>query len=452
LPANGPRLDEVSLNLPVLLFAVGASLLTSVVFGLVPALHAAKQDLRETLAQGARGGAAAGNRWQAMLIVGEFALTCVLLVGAGLMIRTLANLYHADPGYSTDRTLTVNWALPEAEKRAPTIERALERLAAIPGVKHAALITPLPLSGNGSGSVYYVEGTPVPEPGRQPNTEYFEASGSIFTTLQIPLLAGRTFGPQDTATSPKVAIVDTRFVEKYFKGQDPLGKRFTFSGGPPKEDRDWIQIVGVVANIENYGLGQPRSEQTYVPHTQDRMMPTFATFVLRTEQDPEAIAPALRAAMREVAPDLPTFGLQTMDELFTASVATQRLSMMLLGTFAALALLLAAVGLYGVLTYAVTRRTGEIGLRMALGAHPGDVVTLVLRDALRLVIIGIVVGVPLSFAAARLLRNQLYDIEATDPASLAVALAVLAGSAIVAALIPALRASRVAPLVALRSE
>jgi putative ABC transport system permease protein len=452
LPANVPRMDEVSLNLPVLLFAVGASLLTSVVFGLMPALHAAKQDLSETLAQGARGGTAAGNRWQAMLIVGEFALTCVLLVGAGLMIRTLANLYHADPGYSTDRTLTVNWALPEAEKRAPAIERALERLSAIPGVKHAALITPLPLSGAGSGSVYYVEGTPIPEPGRLPHTEYFQVSGSIFSTLQIPLLAGRTFGPQDTATSPKVAIVDTRFVEKHFKGQDPLGKRFTFSGGPPKDDRDWIQIVGVVANIENYGLGQPRSEQTYVPHTQDRMMPTFVAFALRTEQDPEAIAPALRAAMREVAPDLPTFGLQTMDDLFTASVATQRLSVMLLGTFAALALLLAAVGLYGVLTYNVGQRTREIGVRMALGATQGSIVALILRHGLTLAVVGLALGLAASLGLTHLLKSVLYEVSAFDWLSFAAVACVLAAVGALACWLPARRAARVDPLVALRTE
>ena len=456
LPPNLPRISEVSLNGPVLAFAIVVSLATSIAFGLVPALHAARQDLREVLAQGTRaGGAASGNRWRATLIVAEFALTCVLLVGAGLMIRTLAKLYRADPGYSVERTLTASWVLPgaafaEPAKRAPVIERALERLGTLPGVKSVAIINPLPLSGGGSQNTYYVEGTPVPDLGRQPSTEYFQASGNAFNTLQIPLLAGRPFGPQDTFTSPKVAIVDTMFVEKNFKGRNPLGRRFTYGAQPPKDETGWVQIVGVVAHIQNYGLGQATREQSYVPHTQS--VPAALTFALRTEQTPAALAPSFRAAMREVAPELPVFGIQTMEELFTSSISTQRLSVVLLGTFAGLALLLAAVGLYGVLTYSVGQRTREIGVRMALGATQSSVVALILRHGLKLAALGLAAGLVAALGLAQLLKRVLYEISPFDALSFGAVAVVLAIIGLVACWLPARKATRVDPMAALRAE
>ncbi len=457
LPSNIPRIAEVSLNGYVLAFAVAASLLTSVVFGLVPALHAVKSDLRETLAQGTRGGTASGNNWRAALIIGEFALTCVLLVGAGLMMRTLSNLYRADPGYSTARTLTASWVLPgtafaQATARAPVIGRALTRLAAIPGVKSVALVNPLPLSGNGNQNSYYVEGSPLPERGRQPSVETFQASGNLFATLQIPLLAGRTFDDRDTPTAPKVAIVDQMFVEKNLKGQDPIGKRFVYGGRPPTKDTDWIQIVGVVAHIQNYGLASSSftREQSYTPHTQS--VPTSMTFALRTEQTPSALAPSLRAAMREVAPELPIFAVQTMDELFTSSIATQRLTVLLLGTFAGLALLLAALGLYGVLAYNVGQRTREIGVRMALGATQRSVVNLILLHGLKLAAFGLLIGLAFSFGLTGLLKSVLFNVSAFDPLSFLVVAATLSVIGTLACWLPARRATKISPIEALRSE
>ena len=455
LPSNIPRISEVTLNGPVLAFAIAASLVTSIVFGLVPALHAAKQDLRDALAQGSRGGTSAGSNWRATLIVAEFALTCVLLVGAGLMLRTLAKLYRADPGYSVERTLTAAWVLPgaayaEPTKRAPVIERALERIGALPGVNSVALVNPLPLGGGGNQNSYYVEGSPLPEPGRQPSTEYFQASGNLFGTLKIPLVAGRTFGLQDTLTSPKVAIVDTKFVEKNFRGIDPIGKRFVYGSRPPTDEKNWIQIVGVVAHIQNYGLGQNTREQTYVPHTQ--VVPALMTFTIRTEQDPSALAASLRVAMREVAPDLPLFAMRTMDELFTTSIGTQRLSMMLLATFAGLALLLAAVGLYGVLTYNVTQRTREIGVRMALGATRGSVVALILRHGLKLAGLGLALGLLAALGLTQFVKKILFEVSPFDPLSFAVVALTLAAIGLFACWFPARRATRVDPITALRAE
>ncbi len=458
LPSNVPRIDEVTLNTPVFVFAIALSLVTSIVFGLVPALHASKQDIRDALTQGARGSSASGANWRAALIVGEFALTCILLVCAGLMLRTLSNLHHADPGYSTEQTLTVGWVLPgdefkEPEKRAPVIQRALDRLAAVPGVKHAALINPLPLSGSGNQNTYYIEGSPLPEPGRHSAAETFQSSGNIFAALKIPLLMGRTFDQRDTGAAPRVAIVDTRFVEKNFpKGTDPLGKRFCYGGNPPAKESDWITIVGIVAHIKNYGLASTQftREQTYTPYTQKT--PTFVTFALRTNQNASALAPSIRSAMREVAPTLPIFSIQTMEELFTSSVSTQRLTVWLLGTFAALALLLAALGLYGVLAYNVGQRTREIGVRMALGATPGSVVQLILRHGLKLAALGLAIGLIASLGLTQLLKRILFEVSAFDPLSFIAVAGLLAVIGTLACYLPARRATKVDPMTALRAE
>jgi predicted permease len=455
LSPNIPRMAEVTLNAPVLAFAIGTSLLTSIVFGLVPAVHVAKQDLREALAQGERaGGATSGNRWRATLIVGEFALTCVLLVGAGLLLQTLARLYRTSPGYSVERTLTVEWILPDAYddtvNRTPLVERATSRLSALPGVKSVAVIYPLPLYRGGSQNSYYVEGTPVPEPGRWGVTEYFRASGNAFSTLQIPLLAGRTFGPQDTPTSPKVVIVDTVFAEKNFKGRNPIGQRIAHGGLLPTKDSDWREIIGVVGHIQNYGLGRTTREQNYVPHQQ--VSSSDVAFAIRTEQPPTALAASLRTAMREIAPQLPIRNVQTMDDLFTSSISTQRLSVVLLGTFAALALLLAAVGLYGVLNYTVSQRTREIGVRMALGATQISVVALILRHGLKLALLGLGIGLAASLGLTQVLKHLLFETSPLDPITFAAVALVLTAIGVLACWIPVRRATAVHPSTALRAE
>jgi putative ABC transport system permease protein len=371
------------------------------------------------------------------------------------MIRTLANLYRADPGYSTERILTATWVLPgaayaDATKRAPVIERALQRLEAVPGVRAVAMVNPLPLSGSGNQNSYYVEGSPVPETGRHPSTEVFQASGNLFDTLRMPLVAGRVFGPQDTPTSPRVAIVDTMFVEKNLKGQDPIGKRFVFGGQPPQKDTGWIQIVGVVAHIQNYGLGRDTREQVYTAAPQTP--PSYLTFILRTDRAPATVATALRSAMHEVAPDLPVFGIQTMDELFINSISTQRLTVFLLGTFAALALLLAALGLYGVLAYNVSQRTREIGIRMALGATSRSVVGLILRHGFKFAGLGLVLGLGLALVFAQVMRTLLYEVSPFDPLAFALVAAALSVIGGVACWLPARRATRVDPMTALRTE
>ena len=455
LPDNIPRLATIGLNEGVFAFAVGLSLLTSTLFGLVPALHASRVDLREGLSQGARAGHG-GHRWRATLIIGEFALTCVLLVGAGLMLRTLEKLHRADPGFTTENIVTFNWQLPgsaydEAEKRVQLTDRALARLAAVPGVSNVGLINPRPLAGGGNQSYYYIEGTPLPEPGRQLSAERGDVNADYFKSLDIALMAGRSFDARDALDNPRVAIVDTTFVGKNFsQGTDPLGKRFVYGTRPPAKEGDWIQIVGVVAHIENYGLGSPTREQTYTPFTQSS--PRTMAFVIRAERELGAIMPSLRAAMREVAPELPIFGATTMEESFASTISTQRLTAILLGSFAGLALVLAALGLYGVLSYSVSQRTREIGIRMALGAQSGAVIRLILRHGIVLAGVGLGIGLIIALGLSRILQSVLYDVSAFDPLSFAAVAIVLTVIGIAACLLPARRATKVDPMIALRSE
>jgi predicted permease len=290
----------------------------------------------------------------------------------------------------------------------------------------------------------------VPGPGQAPSTERFQVDGGYFATLGIALVAGRTFGPQDRETSPRAMIVDTAFVEKNFHGQDPLGRRVAFGSHPPAKDSDWMQIVGVIAHIQNYGVRAATREQAYLPYTQSP--PRSLNFVVRTERDPAALFPALRAAMREVSPDLPIYGLRTMDDMFQSTVSTERLTSLLLGIFSGLALLLAGVGLYGVLSYTVGQRTREIGIRMALGATPRSVIDLVVRHGLQLAGLGLLLGLGAALGLTSLLRSTLYEVSPFDPLSFAAVALVLAAVGAFACWLPARRATRVEPVVALRAE
>lgn len=455
LPANIPRLSTVGLNGWVLSFAIGASLLTSICFGLIPAIHAARTNLREGLTQGARS-AGRGRRWRSVLMISEFALTSVLLVGAGLMLRTLANLSHADPGFRTENIVTFNWQIPESastntSQRLGLIDRAVARLVALPGVSNVSLINPLPLSGGGNQSTYYIEGTALREPGLQPTAERAQVAPSYFNTLDIAVIAGRAFNSNDTPTSPRVAVVDTMFVQKNFPaGIDPIGKRFVYGSTPPKQDTDWLQIAGVVSHVQNYGLGNSTREQTYLPHAQN--VPGSMTFTVRTERDSAAIMPTIRQAMREIAPELPLFGANTLKQAFDDNISSQRLTAMLLGTFAALALLLAALGLYGVLSYSVGQRTREIGVRMALGAQAGAVVQLIVRHGLVLASVGLGFGLLIALGVSQILKSLLYEVSPLDPVSFIAVAAVLTAIGIVACWIPARRAARINPIEALRAE
>jgi predicted permease len=456
LPSGASRVSEASLNGWVLGFAVAAGLVTSLLSGLVPAFHAARQDVREALAQASRSaGSSRANRWRAALIAGEFALTSVLLVGASLMLRTLDNLHRVDLGFTTEHLVTFNWVVKgggydSGATRNRLFDRAIEHLAAVPGVTRVGLADTLPLEGDGSDTVYCVKGSPSPKEGEEPSTGYNSISGEYFATLGMKLLAGRTFDVRDSARAPAVVIVDTMFVEREFHGQNPLGQRFFTGNRPPQNESAWFEIVGVVSHINRLGPGQSSRPQVYF--TTAQWTPNSVNFVVRTDRDPVTITPSLRAAMREVAGDLPILSVRTMDQLLASGISAQRFIGTLLGAFAALALLLAGVGLFGGLSYNVGQRTHEIGVRAALGATPGSILGLVLRSGLKLAGVGLALGLLAALGLTRFLQSVLYEVSPFDPVSFAAVSLVLAGIGAFACWLPARRATKVDPIIALRAE
>ena len=453
IPPTSPFVTQVGMDATVFAFAVLVGVGVTTLFGLVPALTGSKVNLNEALMAGGRtGGGHVNARWRSVLVSGEFALTLVLLFVSGLMMRTIFNLYRADTGLKTDHVISFGYVMPgrdwsEAARRAQHLDRALERLRALPGVTHAALTNPLPLSGGGNQTSYLPEGMPDPGPGRRFSTENNVASRDYFETMRIPLLRGRMFTDTEKADEPRVVLIDTKFAETHFAGQDPVGKRIAM-GNPASPT--YLTIIGVVGHVENYGIGQDTRVQLYSPY---RQVPSgFVSFVLRTPMEPAALTPAIRAAMRELEPTLPVFAIRTMDEIFDVTVTNQRIMLTLLSIFAGLALLLAAIGLYGVLSYIVGQRTREVGIRMALGATSASVRQLMLGQGLRLAAIGLGLGLLASLGLARLMGSMLYGVSPYDPLSLAAVSVVLVAIGLFSSWLPAHRATRVNPTEALRTE
>jgi putative ABC transport system permease protein len=454
IPATSPLATQVSMDATVFAFAVIVGVGITTLFGLVPAFTGSRVNLNEALSAGGRtGGGHVSTRWRSVLVAAEFALTLVLLFVCGLMMRTIQNLYEADTGLKTEHVVSFAYVMPgrdwtEPEKRIQLLDRALERLRSLPGVTHAALTNPLPLAGGGNQTSFIPEGMDDPGPGKWFSTENNAASRDYFETMQIPLLRGTGFTDQEKADDPDVCIIDTRFVETHFAGQDPLGKRIVF-GGFGNEPR-YATIIGVVGHVENYGIGQDTRVQLYFPYRQGA--PGFLSFVLRTTMEPAALTPSIRAAMREVEPTLPVFNVRTMDEVFDLTVTNQRIMLTLLSVFAGLALLLAAIGLYGVLSYIVGQRTREVGIRMALGATGDSVRNLIIGQGLKLAVFGLVLGLLGAISLARLLGSVVYGVSAYDPLSLAAVSLLIIGIGVFSSWFPARRATRVNPLTALRTE
>jgi predicted permease len=457
LPVGASRMDEVSINLWVLGFAVVASLLTSVLFGLVPAIHAVRQNVREAMAQeGRSAGSTRGNRWRAGLIIGECALTCALLVGAGLMIRTLGNLYRSDPGFATEHLLTFNWVVRGGRYEDPAvrywlIHGALERLAAVPGVAHVGIVDPLPFEGRDNRTVYLVKGGVIPgDRGPWPSAGWGIVGGDWLGALGVKLIAGRAFDARDDWRSTRVVMIDTQFAEKEFHERDPIGQRIWTGGTPPEHEGDWMEIIGVVGHINTLGPGQPSLPQLYW-FTQ-QTIPQSMGFAVRVEREPTAIVSSLRAALRAVADDLSMANVRTMDQLFASNIANQRLVVKLLGAFAALALLLAGVGLYGVVSYNVSQRTREIGIRVALGATSRSVVRMTMGQGAKLAGAGLVIGLAAALVLTRLLQSLLFETSTHDPMVYGVVAVGLLGVTALACWVPARRAAKVDPIIALRAE
>ena len=455
IPAGSPILLQTRMDFLVLAFGAVVGIGTTTLFGLVPALAGARVNLIDALAAGGRSGSGhVSARWRSVLVAGEFTLTLVLLFACGLMIRTIANLYKADLGFRTDHVATFGFVMPgqawqEPAKRAQLLDRALARLRAVPGVSHAALTNPLPLSGGGNQTSYIIEGMADPGPGKYFSTENNAASRDYFETMRIPLVRGRLFTDEEKAGDPRVCLIDQKFADTHFAGQDPLGKRVQF-GGFGSTNPTFATIIGVVGHVRNYGIGQATRVQLYNPYRQ--VPPASVSFVLRTTMDPAALTSTLRTAMREIEPTLPVFAFSTMETDFVRSITNQRIMLTILSCLAGLALLLAAIGLYGVLSYIVSQRTREVGIRMALGASARSVHQLMLGQGLKLALIGLAVGLLGCLGLGRLMSSQLHGVSSYDPLSLVIVSVLLATIGLLASWLPARRATRVNPVEALRAE
>jgi putative ABC transport system permease protein len=452
---NIPRALQVGLDWRVLGFTLVVSLLTGIVFGLVPALHSSKTELTESLKEGSRGSSegARRNRIRGVLVVSELAIAVVLLIGASLLIQSLWRLRQVSPGFDSQNLLTFVVGIPEvrypSEKQAQFYKDLISRIESLPGVKSASSVIPLPLSGSMFRISFATEGRPVPK-GEEPSADFFSINEGYFKTLGVSILKGRDFNERDTAKSTGVVIVNQAFAQKYFPGEDPIGKRIEPGISTLETETEMREIVGVVADVRNRNLSSELRPGYFVPVTQvpfDQM-----TLVVRTTNDPHSLVTAVQNEVHSIDPQLPVFSVKTMDEYISATVAAPRFNTTLLGIFAAVALVLTIVGLYGVMSYSVAARTNEIGIRMALGAQVTDVLVLIFRQGMTLVLIGEVVGLAGAFALTRLIRGLLFGVTATDYTTFIVVAVILAAVALLATLIPALRAARVDPLEALRYE
>lgn len=450
--AQLPRLAQARVDGRLLAFALLTSLATGALFGLLPALRASRLALASVLRAGGRGttGAGARDRTRSALVVAEMTLSFVLLIGAGLLVRSFDRLAAVDKGFDPTQVLTFAVELPsarypEARQQVAFFERVLERVRALPGVRGASVTVSLPLAGGTNGG-FVIAGRPL-APNEGPVAEKRVVGADFFRVLRVPVVLGRAFDGRDVAGAPQVAVVNEAFVRRYFPGENALGRRIEFGW----ETEGAQEIVGVVGDMREQSLHEPAAPTIYVPFGQRRSDPAMAV-VVRTAGDPTRLVAAVRAAVRAVDRDQPVAQVRTLDDVVARALAGRRVAASLFGAFAALALLLAAVGLYAVVSYGVAQRVSEIGVRRALGARTWDVVRLVVGQGVGLLALGAAVGGLASLGAGRLLRGQLYGVGATDPLTFAAVAAALLVTALVATVAPAVRASRVDPLVALREE
>lgn len=449
-PAALPRRQEIAVDGAVLLFTLVVALATSALFGLIPALQASRVQVSDALKEGSRGTGGTGrHRLRSALVVAEVALSLVVVIGASLLIRSFIRLQGVDPGFSTENVVSMDLSSlgPDPARRTAMMEEIYGRLGALPGVTAAGESSRLPLAGVGGSprSKLQIERRPLP-PGEQPEIDFRRASRGYFRAMGIPLLAGRMFQESDDARpeAPAVALINRAAVEKFFPREDPLGQRVTFGGG------QWFTIVGVVGNIRHDGLGTPPRPEGYIHTLQGPL--NNPQLVVRTAGNAASAIGSIRSVIRAVDANIVISRISTMEDVRYQSLSGPRFNTILFGVFAVLALALGLVGIYGVMAYTVTQRTHEIGIRIALGAQPGDVLRMVVGHGMKLAGAGAVIGLAAALGVTRVMSALLFETSPTDPLTFLVVVALLVGVALLACAIPALRATRVDPLIALRYE
>ncbi|MEO8434817.1 MAG: ABC transporter permease [Pyrinomonadaceae bacterium] len=447
-----PGWDRIGVDLPVLGFNLGLSLLSGILFGLAPAWQISKTNLNEGLKEGPRQTSSGSHRLRGLLVISEVALSLILLVSAGLLIRTFLVLLKTNPGFNPQNVLTMGLSLPgakykEESQRAAFYQDLVRKVAALPGVESAAAITNLPLGGSNSSNPFLIEGMPDPPPGQEFVGRNRACTPDYFHTMGIPVLKGRAFTDQDKPGNPPVVIVNENLAQRFWPNADPIGKRMRIAG--PLNEYPWMQVVGVVKDVK-HELNLPTSWDYYLPHAQDVW--SSMVLVARTRVAPMTLAADIRQQVWAIDKDQPVYRVRTMEDVRAFSVSLYSFSSGSLGVFAGIALLLAAIGIYGVMSYAVTQRTQEIGIRMALGARAADVLKLVIRNGMWLALIGVVTGLAGAYAATRFLASLLFGVTPTDLTTFAAVTLGLLVVALLACYLPARRATKVDPLIALRYE
>jgi putative ABC transport system permease protein len=452
-----PRVDEIGVDGGAIAFTFGVSLLTSLLCGLAPALNASRPDLNETLKEGGRGAGSGSGLARGALVVAEVALTLVLLIGAGLLIRSLWRVMQINPGFNPEGALTMQVSLPESEygesaRKIAFYRQLLERLKSVPGVEAAGMVNNLPMGGVNINGQFAVAGRPQDKYGY---AGYRVVSPDYFRMMNIPLRTGRYFTEQDSESSEHVAIISQRVADSFFRGEDPLGNRVLSVNDASREEFDkiekWPKIVGVVGDVKHLGLENRDSADLYVCYAQRPRRIGDMTVTVRTDVEPEALAMALRREVKRLDANLPV-SFEAMERIFARSTANRRYNVILLGAFSALALLLAVIGIYGVMSYAVSQGAREIGVRVALGAQSGDVMKLVVGQGLALAVLGVAIGLIAAFGLRQLMAGLLYEVNAADPLTFASVAGLMAFVALVACYFPARRATRIDPIVALRRD
>ncbi|MEP7343457.1 MAG: ABC transporter permease [Acidobacteriota bacterium] len=456
IPENVPRLSEISIDRWVFGFTLLVSAVTGIVFGLVPALQASKIELTEAMKEGGRaaGPGGARARLRNSLVVAEIAIAMVLLISAGLLLKSFRKLQQVEVGFNTNHVLTAVVEIPDArypkpEQAAAFYKSLVEKVKTLPGVERVSAIMPQPLSGDSYSISFEIEGRNIPK-GEQPSSHFRTISLDYFNTMKIPLVAGRDFTARDDENSLPVIIVNEAFAQKTFPGESPIGKHIK-PGISLEGESKWREIVGVVKNVKHrQPLTRDYEPEYYVPHPQIPL--TGMSLIIRTSNEPTGFAAAIQRQVSSLDKDVPVYRIKTLDQYLGVAVAQPKFNAMLLALFAGLALLLTAVGLYGVMAYSVAQRTQEIGVRIALGAQTGDVMKMVLRQGLTLAAIGLVIGAVSALALTRLMAGLLYGVAATDPLTFVVIALLLTMVALLACYLPARRAAKVDPMIALRYE